>query len=134
MFLKISSPKQVFANVLQKLHKTGVKNPHNNKPAKAHELRKFRKIGKDRLTRRYQLSEYESHDLHLTEHLNPKRVRLSLKQSLGAPSEPLVRVGEEVEKGALISRIPDGKLGSNLHASISGKITNIDNSFITIEV
>ena len=61
------------------------------------------------------------------------RVVLSLRQGAGAPSEPVVGVGGQVEKGQLIARIPEGKLGSSLHASIAGTITAIDGGSIVIQ-
>lgn len=51
------------------------------------------------------------------------KVRLSLRQGIGAPSEPVVRCGDRVTAGQLIAACPEGKLGSALHASISGVVT-----------
>lgn len=42
-------------------------------------------------------------------------------------------VGDPVQKGDLIARIPEGKLGANLHASISGTVTAVDGGSITIQ-
>lgn len=49
-------------------------------------------------------------------------VRLALRQSIGAPSQPVVKDGERVEEGQLIAVCPEGSLGSALHASISGVV------------
>ena len=58
---------------------------------------------------------------------------LSLRQGAGAPSQPVVSVGAQVNKGDLIAQIPEGKLGSSLHASIAGTITAIDGDSIVIQ-
>lgn len=50
----------------------------------------------------------------------PESVCLSLHQGAGAPSNPVVKNGQSVRCGELIAACPDGKLGSNLHASIDG--------------
>lgn len=47
-------------------------------------------------------------------------VRLAFRQSIGAPSQPVIKDGERVEEGQLIAVCPEGSLGSALHASISG--------------
>ena len=47
-------------------------------------------------------------------------VRLTFRQSIGAPSQPVIKDGERVEEGQLIAVCPEGSLGSALHASISG--------------
>ena len=41
--------------------------------------------------------------------------------------------GEEVEEGQLIGNIPDGELGANIHASITGKVKEVTERFISIE-
>lgn len=127
------SPRRAFDEILKKFTASGMKNPHNRIPAETHEYRKYRKIGKDRIIRRYMLGQYERHDLGLSNDFEPENVALSLRQSIGAPSEPVVAKGAAVKKGDLVAKCPDKKLGSNLHASIHGKITDITDSYILIE-
>ena len=61
----------------------------------------------------------------------PKKVMLPLSQHIGAPSEPVVRVGDAVQTGTLIAK-SKGFISSNLHSSISGKVTLVDEK-ISIE-
>jgi len=58
-------------------------------------------------------------------------VRILLKQHIGVSATPLVNVGDMVSKGTLIATCND-KLGANIHASISGNVTNITNLYIEI--
>ncbi len=58
-------------------------------------------------------------------------ISILLKQHVGAPCEPIVKVGEEVQKGQLIA-IPKG-LGANIHSSVLGKVISIDDFNILIE-
>lgn len=55
----------------------------------------------------------------------PKRVVISMSQHIGAPSVPIVKVGDEVRTG---QKIADGGgfVSIPQHASISGKVTKID--------
>lgn len=57
----------------------------------------------------------------------PKKAILALSQHTGAPSEPIVGVGDIVKTGSLIARAK-GFISSNLHSSISGKVTAIEDS------
>lgn len=57
-------------------------------------------------------------------------VKLGLKQHVGAPCEPAVKVGDTVKRGQLIAK-PAG-LGANIHASVSGKVVSVD-SCVCIE-
>ncbi|MCL2695285.1 MAG: SLBB domain-containing protein [Clostridiales bacterium] len=61
------------------------------------------------------------------------RVTIPLRQHIGAPSEPVVIEGASVHAGDLIAAIPEGKLGANVHASISGRVTRISSDSITLE-
>lgn len=62
----------------------------------------------------------------------PQKVKLLLKQHLGAPSIPIIQEGDKVQKGQLIAKIPEGALGASLHASISGIIEEVSPEVITI--
>lgn len=54
-----------------------------------------------------------------------------LKQHIGAPDIPVVKIGDMVSKGQLIAE-PDG-LGANIHASVDGEIVKIDDCMISIK-
>jgi Na+-translocating ferredoxin:NAD+ oxidoreductase RnfC subunit len=62
----------------------------------------------------------------------PSTVVLPLKQSLGVAARPCVRVGEMVEKGALVAEVPEGTVGSQVHASIAGRVEEIARGAISI--
>ncbi len=127
------SPRRGFAEVGRRLRAAGESNPLRAAPEQPHEFRPYRKVSKDRLTRRYQLLPYESFDLPLrTMTSPPARVGLSLSQAAGAPAQPVVEVGQAVALGTLVAAIPEGKLGANLHASIDGVVTQIDDKRIVI--
>jgi electron transport complex protein RnfC len=55
----------------------------------------------------------------------PARVVIPLSQHIGAPSNPVVQVGDEVKTGQLIAEA-GGFVSIPQHASISGKVTKID--------
>ncbi|MFH1540464.1 MAG: electron transport complex subunit RsxC [Elusimicrobiota bacterium] len=56
----------------------------------------------------------------------PKKVVLPLLQHTGAPSKPIVKIGDSVKTGQLIAESA-GFISANLHSSISGKISAIEN-------
>lgn len=60
-------------------------------------------------------------------------VKIPLKMHIGAPAVPVVAAGDVVEKGQLIAEIKEGALGARVHASISGKITEVTDTAIVIE-
>ena len=57
--------------------------------------------------------------------------KILLRQHVGAPTEPVVSVGDKVKKGTLISK-PTG-LGANIFSSVYGKVVEITEDAIIIE-
>lgn len=56
----------------------------------------------------------------------PPQVSLSLLQSLGAPSVPVVKKGDKVKVGTLIGK-GEAFISANLHSTVSGTVVKIDN-------
>lgn len=78
--------------------------------------------------------------IHIEEHKNahkhkteafpaPASVNIPLSQHIGAPAKPLVKVGETVDKGQMIANNESG-LSCPVHASVSGKVTAIEQGFL----
>ena len=57
--------------------------------------------------------------------------KILLRQHVGAPTEPVVKIGDKVQKGTLISK-PTG-LGANIFSSVYGSVKEITNDAIIIE-
>ena len=57
----------------------------------------------------------------------PEKVILSLSQHTGAPSEPIVKVGDSVKTGSLIAKAKSF-ISSNLHSSVSGKVVAVEDN------
>ena len=76
---------------------------------------------------------YYDYDITELRMAAPSRVTLPLRQHIGAPSVPCVSAGDAVTKGMRIAACPEGALGANLHASISGTVTAVTGDAITIE-
>src|SRR5690606_33526210 len=49
---------------------------------------------------------------------------LPLRQHLGAPAKPIVKVGDKVYRGQLIAEA-SGFVSANLHASVTGTVVSI---------
>ena len=55
----------------------------------------------------------------------PQKIFVPLSQSLGAPSKPVVKKGDEVKAGDILAT-GESFISSYLHSPVSGKIENID--------
>lgn len=55
----------------------------------------------------------------------PKTVTIPISQHIGAPSTPVVKRGDMVKVGQVIAQ-SSGFVSANIHATVSGKVTKID--------
>jgi Na+-translocating ferredoxin:NAD+ oxidoreductase RnfC subunit len=129
------SPMAYYVSLKKALREAGWTNDvHRRKEFDPHPMREYRQVPTKRLIAHLGLAEYAQRGAPLADRpLRPKKVRIPLKQHIGAPSEPAVSVGQKVEVGTLIGRIPEGKLGANVHASISGTVREVTPEAIEIE-
>lgn len=65
-----------------------------------------------------------SKDAVIEEFPLPKKVIIQLSQHIGAPSKPIVKIGDEVKTGQVIAEA-GGFVSIPQHASITGKVTKI---------
>ncbi len=127
------TPRSLIADYKGELRNAGVKIP--DKPiSQVHNLRNERRTPVSRLYNRLGLSEYQV-PAPLTDEFigQTKRVTLMLNQNIGAPVSPVVKSGDKVEAGDVIGKPPQEALGVNLHASISGMVTEVTEKAIVIE-
>ena len=59
------------------------------------------------------------------------KVKILLSQHIGAPAQAIVKTGDMVTKGQMIAQHADG-LSVSIHASISGKVTEVTDRHIII--
>jgi len=126
-------PWKLNGNLKGILGKQGIRNSLNRQPEHAAPFRETKRYPVAKLIRQLGLSKYDVPAPMDGEYLDFKRVTLPLRQNVGAPGEPVVKVGDSVKKGDRVAKIPEGKLGANLHASISGKVTAVTEQSITIQ-
>ncbi len=117
----------------QSFAKAGVKNPMNQKPEAVHPFREYKKFPMARLVARLGLSDVNVPAPLTACGQNFTTAKVSLSSHIGAPAEPCVSVGDMVQAGQCIGKVPEGKLGAYVHASMDGKIKAIANGFVTIE-
>ncbi len=129
------SPMAYYRAVKRKLAEAGWKNTlHRRSDMSPHEMFCYRRVPMNRLIDKLGLADYRDYPVPLSEQeRRPKEVRIPLKQHIGVPSIPAVREGQKVKQGDLIASIPEGKLGANVHASISGNVAEVTEKYIRLE-
>lgn len=99
---------------------------------KPHPLRDGRRTPIKALMKKLNLGQYD-HPAHWeATTVTPARVALPLKQSAGAPSQPLVRAGETVAAGQAVGGIPDKALGAMIHAPFAATVAEVTATHIIL--
>jgi predicted amidohydrolase len=112
--------------------KNGIRNTLNNAPDKVDPYRESKRFPIVKLINKLGLKKYNL-PAPLTEvKVDFPSVTIPLGQHIGAPAVPCVNVGDSVQKGDVIAKPAEGKLGACIHASISGVVQEIANNNVTI--
>lgn len=120
------------ASIKKILAQKGVKNDLHAAPERCESFREYKRYPVSKLIRQLGLSQYDRPAPVEYNKYCFATVTLPLRQGAGAPSEPVVKVNDHVNRGDLIARVPPGKLGSNLHASITGTVKAVTENVVII--
>jgi len=123
-------PCGMMGKIKRELGAAGLKNPHHTAEPVPGEYREFRKIPLSRLMARLDLRRYDVPAPMEKERVEVEEVSIPLKQHIGAPAIPVVRLGEHVKRGQLVADIPEGALGARYHASMDGIVKEVGDSMI----
>lgn len=126
------SPTTLIGNTKGKLRKAGVAIPKDVEVKQVNPLREFRTVPISKLVRRLGLAKYDVECPINDELVKASSVKIMLSQSIGAPSVPCVKAGDKVVAGQAVANAPEG-LGVALHASISGTVESVTDTYIVIK-
>lgn len=124
-------PKEACDQSKQNMRAEGVKYVQKH-PVKVHPMKEGRRVPLKMLMKKLKVDNWNVHTPFVEVDYEPSEVKLKLKQAVGEPSIPTVSFRDKVSKGDVIAKIPDGKFGSTIHASISGVVVDVNNDFIRI--
>ena len=118
-------PRKVNALVKKELAKKGIRYQKEDKEYIANANREYRKIPTKRAANRAGAGKYYDYVIKNCKSFEPKQVKIPVSQHIGALAEPVVKKGDSVKCGDLIAKCQEGKLGANIHASISGTVSAV---------
>ncbi|MDR3164323.1 MAG: SLBB domain-containing protein [Synergistaceae bacterium] len=119
------SPRRINVYVKGILRSSGAKLEDRSIYPEHAKVRDYRRIAQKRFIARLELGKYDHHIDEVVEY-TPKTVSIPLKHGVGRPSEPVVSVGDVVNRGDVIASVPFDDVGCVIHASIDGVITCTD--------
>lgn len=125
-------PKMANLYFKDKLAEQNIRYSPNKSEFEARDIRKYRLVPSKRLIARLGLKTFDLPAPMTDVALAPNIIRIAARQHVGAPAEPVVSKGEQVQVGQMIGRIPEGSLGAAIHAGISGIVTEVTADYIEI--
>ncbi len=126
------SPRRLIAEYKNELRRQGIAMPKGAASSPVSSLREYRMVPMERLTARLGLQDYDVAAPLSAAEIRPEMVKIGLSQHIGAGAAPAVKQHEYVKQGDLIGEDAQGKLSLPVHASISGKVMDVNDNFITI--
>lgn len=126
------SPRSLMAEYKAGLRAAGMRPPQGVIPKPVGPEREYRKVPMERLMARLDLTKYDKEAPLNDDVVDMKKVRIMLSQHIGAPAKAVVSVGDVVERGQMIAE-PSNGLSVAIHASISGKVTEVSDKYVVIE-
>lgn len=102
------------------------------KPVKVHPIKEGRRVPLKMLMKRLNVQEYDFKTPFDEIKISPESVKVLLKQHTGEAANPLKNIGEKTNKGEMIAKPGEGKLGAVIHSPIDGTVTEVTKEFIRI--
>ncbi|MCL2736957.1 MAG: SLBB domain-containing protein [Propionibacteriaceae bacterium] len=125
------SPRKMNVYVKGMLRAQGVTvDDHSVHPAQTDE-RAYRRIAQSRFIDRWKLGAYPT-SIEDCVRLDPDEVRLPTRHGVGMAARPCVAVGDRVAVGDTVAQVDFGQVGAPVHASIDGRVSEVDDAHITI--
>jgi len=126
------SPRTLIAEYKAGLRRNGIKPSENVEFSEVSPVRDSRMAPKARVMSRLGLSKYNKAAPIDEEIIKANKVKIKLSQHIGAPAKPVVKKGDKVKAGQEIALAAENALSVNIHASIDGIVTKVDDNFIII--
>jgi len=124
-------PKEACDQSKRDLREAGTKYVQKHAP-RVHPMKDSRRVPLGMLRRRLKVEEYEAETPYDEAEVQPKAVRILLKQHAGQVAAPVVSAGASVRKGDRIADVQATELGAAIHASIDGTVRAVTGTAIEI--
>ena len=126
------SPAMLIGIYKSKLKKNGITPQKLDSPKDVRAEREYRQVPMSRLIQRLDIEKYNQNAPLCEDEYKPKKVKINLTQSIGAPAVPSVKISDKVKLGDVIATAQENALSLPVHSSIDGIVTDITEKFIII--
>ncbi len=117
-------PRKINGMLKRELAQAGIRYQRTEELYTPEPAREYRKAPTEKVAARAGVHKYYNYEIVDLITADVQRVDIPLNMHIGAPAEAVVREGDRVRAGQLIAASQQGKLGANIHASISGRVAS----------
>lgn len=126
-------PRKINAMLKKELAAAGIRAQIPQQEWQANPLRDLRKAPSEKVAARVGVNKYYHYEIDTLESFEPHRVEIPLRMHIGAPAVSLVAPGDRVREGDLIAAVPEGALGADIHASLSGRVDQVGERIVIVK-
>jgi Na+-translocating ferredoxin:NAD+ oxidoreductase RnfC subunit len=101
-------------------------------PVKVHPIKAGRRVPLRNLMKKLNVERYDAPTPYRNDPPSTDSVLLKLKQHAGQAADSAVKLNQRVNEGDLVAQVSGSVLGANLHASISGVVTEVTDDYVRI--
>lgn len=124
------SPDRFISEVKKELLARKVKSTQT--PGRVNPFRNEIKAPSKRVIQRMGLTTYDTDIRYIDSIQSPRKVRILLKQHIGAACTAAVKEGDIVEAGQCVGKVPEKALGAPVHASVRGRVVLVNAEYVDI--
>ena len=95
-------------------------------------MAEFQQAPYARVAAKINVQQYEFEVPDSVQRLTTPIACIPLKQHIGSAAQPCVSAGDRVRRADTIARMPEGALGADIHASVTGLVERVENDMIVI--
>lgn len=120
---------------VQQIHKAALRQQgeeHHFELGPAPSMAEYHQAPSERVAAKIDVLRYEFDTPSSAVPVSSPLVCIPLKQHIGAPAKVCVEAGSMVQAGEPIAKMPEGALGADIHASISGQVERVEEDLIVI--
>ena len=128
------APSKLSMEIKASLGKHGLRRENNIAPERVRDERASRLVSSNKLIDRLGIRRYIKDSVEkVNTEFKPDKVYIALSQHVGKPATAFVKVGDKVKCGDVVAMTDYNDLGTTMHSSINGTVTEITDSFVVIK-
>lgn len=128
------NPRTLIGDVKGELRKNGVMPQKGLVADPVPATREYRKVPMSRLIARLGLAKYDVDAPILDDEVKSGTLKIMLSQSIGVPSAACVSVGDSVKAGDMLGGYAADKLGTAVHAPLSGTVSQVTDKYVMLKI